>query len=53
MLPLVEYPELVQHYAPIFEDVFSADVRGSNSSVISAGRLCLRTRRWMGSTVCS
>src|SRR5579871_6863334 len=24
MLPLVEYPELVQHYAPYFEQVFSA-----------------------------
>jgi hypothetical protein len=23
MLPLVEFPELVQHYAPFFEDVFS------------------------------
>lgn len=25
MLPLVEFPELVQHYAPFFADVFSAD----------------------------
>jgi len=25
MLPLVEFPELVQHYAPFFVDVFSAD----------------------------
>ena len=25
MLPLVEYPELVQHFAPFFESVFSAD----------------------------
>ena len=25
MLPLVEFPELVQHYAPFFEDVFSVD----------------------------
>lgn len=25
MYPLVEFPELVQHYAPLFEDVFSAD----------------------------
>jgi len=25
MLPLVEFPELVQHYAPFFEDVFSAE----------------------------
>jgi hypothetical protein len=24
MLPLVEFPELVQHYAPFFRDVFSA-----------------------------
>ena len=24
MFPLVEFPELVQHYAPFFEDVFSA-----------------------------
>lgn len=23
MLPLVEFPELVQHYAPFFEGVFS------------------------------
>ena len=23
MLPLVEFPELVQHYASFFEDVFS------------------------------
>jgi len=23
MLPLVDFPELVQHYAPFFEDVFS------------------------------
>jgi len=25
MLPLVEYPEVVQHYAPYFKDVFSAE----------------------------
>jgi hypothetical protein len=25
MLPLVEIPELVQHYAPFFKDIFSAD----------------------------
>ena len=25
MLPLVEFPELVQHYAPFFKDVFSAE----------------------------
>jgi hypothetical protein len=25
MLPLIEFPELVQHYAPHFENVFSAD----------------------------
>jgi hypothetical protein len=25
MLPLVEFPELVQHYAPYFEQVFSAE----------------------------
>ena len=25
MLPLVEFPELVQHYAPYFQDVFSAE----------------------------
>jgi hypothetical protein len=25
MLPLVEFPELVQHYAPFFEDVFSGE----------------------------
>ena len=25
MLPLVEFPELVQHYAPFFQDVFSAE----------------------------
>ena len=25
MLPLVEYPELVKHYAPAFQDVFSAE----------------------------
>jgi hypothetical protein len=25
MFPLVEFPELVQHYAPFFADVFSAD----------------------------
>jgi hypothetical protein len=25
MLPLVEFPELVQHYAPFFQEVFSAD----------------------------
>lgn len=25
MLPLVEFPELVQHYAPFFRDVFSAE----------------------------
>jgi hypothetical protein len=25
MFPLVEFPELVQHYAPFFTDVFSAD----------------------------
>lgn len=25
MFPLVEFPELVQHYAPFFEDVFSAE----------------------------
>src|SRR6266498_3637520 len=25
MLPLVEFPELVQHYAPFFADVFSAE----------------------------
>lgn len=25
MLPLVEFPELVRHYAPFFKDVFSAD----------------------------
>lgn len=25
MFPLVEYPELVQHYAPYFKDVFSAE----------------------------
>ena len=24
MMPLVEIPELVQHHAPYFEDVFSA-----------------------------
>ena len=23
MLPLVEFPELVRHYAPFFQDVFS------------------------------
>jgi SRSO17 transposase len=25
MLPLVEFPELVQHYAPFFREVFSAE----------------------------
>jgi hypothetical protein len=25
MIPLVEFPDVVQHYAPYFEDVFSAD----------------------------
>ena len=25
MIPLVEFPELVQHYAPFFQDVFSAE----------------------------
>jgi hypothetical protein len=25
MLPLVEFPELVQHYAPFFRDIFSAE----------------------------
>jgi hypothetical protein len=25
MFPLVEFPELVQHYAPFFEGVFSAE----------------------------
>ena len=25
MVPLVEFPELVQHYAPWFGDVFSAE----------------------------
>lgn len=25
MIPLLEYPDLVQHYAPYFQDVFSAD----------------------------
>lgn len=25
MMPLVEYPELVQHYAPMFRDVFSGE----------------------------
>ena len=25
MLPLVEFPEIVQHYAPFFQDVFSAE----------------------------
>jgi hypothetical protein len=25
MLPLVEFPELVQHYAPFFQEVFSAE----------------------------
>jgi hypothetical protein len=25
MFPLVGFPELVQHYAPYFEDVFSAE----------------------------
>ena len=25
MLPLVEFPEIVQHYAPHFESVFSAE----------------------------
>jgi hypothetical protein len=25
MLPLVEYPDIVQHYAPFFKDVFSAE----------------------------
>lgn len=25
MIPLVEFPELVEHYAPEFQDVFSAE----------------------------
>ena len=25
MLPLVEFPELVQHYAPYFAEIFSAE----------------------------
>jgi hypothetical protein len=25
MLPLVEFPELVQHYAPFFKGIFSAE----------------------------
>ena len=25
MIPLVEFPELVQHYAPYFAEVFSAE----------------------------
>ena len=25
MIPLVEFPEFVQHYAPFFKDVFSAE----------------------------
>ena len=25
MVPLIEFPELVQHYAPYFADVFSAE----------------------------
>ena len=25
MIPLVEFPEVVEHYAPYFQDVFSAE----------------------------
>ena len=32
MLHLIEYPELVQHYAHFFKDVFSRSIRGWNLS---------------------
>jgi hypothetical protein len=53
MLPLVEYPLIVQHYAPYFKDVFSADawieferyisglIVSENKTVEGINRLCV------------
>ncbi len=41
MYPLVEFPELVQHYAPFFEEVFSPEafIWTSNFQMVCKARL--------------
>ena len=39
MLPLVEFPELVEHYAPFFKGIFTAAAI-LNSSATSTVWLC-------------
>ena len=57
MIPLVAYPEVVEHYAPDYEDVFSADalvefkryisglIVGENKTVDGINRLCVMDNR--------
>ena len=57
MIPLVEFPELVERYAPYFEDVFSAEaliefkryisglIVSENKTVDGINRLCLMESR--------
>jgi hypothetical protein len=57
MLPLVEFPELVQHYAPYFKEVFSAEafieferyisglIVSENKTVEGINRLCVHESR--------
>ena len=57
MIPLSEYPELVEHYAPYFADVFSAEaliefkryisglIVSENKTVAGINRLCVMESR--------
>ncbi len=57
MVPLVEFPELVQHYAPFFQEVFSPEafieferyisglIVSENKTVEGINRLCLNESR--------
>ena len=51
MFPLVEFPELVQHYAPFFEGVFSVEAFIEFQRYIS-GLVVRKTRPSTASIVC-
>ena len=51
MLPLVEFPQIVQHYAPWFEAVFSAAALVQFQRYLS-GLIISENKRWTASTAC-
>ena len=51
MYPLIKFPEVVEHYAPYFKEVFSAEAFVEFKRYVS-GLIVSRTRRWTVSIGC-